>query len=92
MRVMIRTVYFACHLPTSQADALNRASGRIYTRVMVEPGIVVQPHEFHRPQPLPVIQAQIDGNHVQQRAFEQQALPIAPRKSLILFLEYASTS
>ena len=41
---MIRTVYFACHLPTSQADALNRESGRIYTRVMVEHYRVYRKH------------------------------------------------
>ena len=33
---MIRTVPFACNLPTKTADALNRESGRIYTEVMIE--------------------------------------------------------
>jgi len=33
---MIRAVQFACELPRAQADALNRESGRVYTRVMVE--------------------------------------------------------
>jgi hypothetical protein len=33
---MIRTVSFACNLPTKTADALNQESGRIYTEVMIE--------------------------------------------------------
>ena len=33
---MIRTVSFACNLPTKAADALNQESGRIYTEVMIE--------------------------------------------------------
>ena len=33
---MIRTVVFRCHLSQKEADALNRESGRIYSRVMVE--------------------------------------------------------
>ena len=33
---MIRTVQFACELSRAQANALNRESGRVYTRVMVE--------------------------------------------------------
>jgi putative transposase len=33
---MIRTVYFRCTLPRRVADALNRESGWIYTRVLVE--------------------------------------------------------
>ncbi len=33
---MIHTIYFACHLPRSSADALNRESGRIYSQVLVE--------------------------------------------------------
>ena len=33
---MIRTHSFPCNLPKDRADALNRESGRIYTRTMVE--------------------------------------------------------
>ena len=33
---MIRTYSFPCPLPKPEADALNRASGRIYTRALVE--------------------------------------------------------
>jgi putative transposase len=33
---MIRTVYFACHLPKATAAALNAESGRIYSQVLVE--------------------------------------------------------
>ena len=33
---MIRTYSFPCILPTPDADALKRASGRIYTRALVE--------------------------------------------------------
>jgi IS605 OrfB family transposase len=33
---MIRTLYFACHLPKAPADALNAESGRIYSQVLVE--------------------------------------------------------
>jgi len=33
---MIRTVYFQCDMPRSLADALNRESGCIYSRVLVE--------------------------------------------------------
>jgi putative transposase len=33
---VIRTAYFRCHLPRSEANALNSESGRIYTQVMVE--------------------------------------------------------
>ena len=32
---MIRTHTLACHLPRSEADALNRESGRVYTDVLV---------------------------------------------------------
>ena len=32
---MIRTHTIPCHLPKTQADALNRASGRIYTGILV---------------------------------------------------------
>ncbi len=32
----MRTVYFACHLPRADADALNAESGRIYSQVLVE--------------------------------------------------------
>jgi putative transposase len=33
---IIRTAYFASHLPRAVADALNAESGRIYTQVMIE--------------------------------------------------------
>ena len=33
---MIRTYILTCDLPRASADSLNRESGRIYTRVMVE--------------------------------------------------------
>ncbi len=33
---MIRTHILPCHIPTQEADALNRESGRIYTGVVVE--------------------------------------------------------
>ena len=33
---MIRTYSLPCPLPKPEADALNRASGRIYTRALVE--------------------------------------------------------
>src|SRR5687767_658740 len=36
IRAMIHTVYFACQLPRSVADALNAESGRRYTQVLVE--------------------------------------------------------
>ncbi|NTU84744.1 MAG: hypothetical protein HGA45_36170 [Chloroflexales bacterium] len=32
---MIRTHILDCHLPRSEADALNRESGRVYTDVLV---------------------------------------------------------
>lgn len=32
---MIRTHIFACHLPRTEADALNRESGRIYTQTVI---------------------------------------------------------
>jgi putative transposase len=41
---MIRTVYFDCDLPRSLADALNRESGRIYSRVMVEHDRIYRKH------------------------------------------------
>jgi len=32
---MIRTHIMPCHLPRVAADALNRASGQVYTRTLV---------------------------------------------------------
>ena len=43
---MIRTRTIPCHLPRPQADALNRASGRIYTGVLVAHWRVVRKKDF----------------------------------------------
>jgi putative transposase len=42
--IMIRTHIIECNLPKSDADALNRESGRVYTGVMVEHWRVYRKH------------------------------------------------
>jgi hypothetical protein len=42
---MLRTVMFACTLPTAEADALNAESGRIYTNMLTE-GVRRTPRRF----------------------------------------------
>lgn len=43
---MIRTHIIQCNLPKADADALNRASGRVYTGVMVEHWRVYRKHDL----------------------------------------------
>jgi hypothetical protein len=49
---MIRTHIIQCCLPKSDADALNRESGRVYTGVMVEHWRVYRKHDIWLSRPL----------------------------------------